>query len=126
MTAAQILDRALTHIRRGWCQHEFVDAYGRNCVIGALAGAKSFTEYFTSAEFRDPEAFAALDALATAIGAARRRPAGRAALELDIALWNDSPSRRQEDVIAALELALIILEQQRVAELAPMHEQMVG
>lgn len=67
--AAQILEK------RGWCQGEYQDSFGRCCLQGALLKARKDRGLFrTPIPFYEPKAV----------------------------LWNDTPGRTKEEVIALL------------------------
>ena len=93
MSTAETLLEAAGMIRaRGWCQGEFFDADGRVCAMGAIHRAAGWHE-----------------ALIVAAERHLRSVVGR-----DVPGWNDAGGRKADEVIAALEKAASLADQESI------------
>lgn len=119
MTAGDILRGAATHIRqRGWAQGRagaslhLTTPFG-NCARNAIADVTHDNRCYGEARA------IAFDALLTAIGSPRRFSRESIWALDDIYDWNDGAGQTPENVIAALELAAVIADQQAAARATP-------
>jgi hypothetical protein len=101
MKSSVILRRAHDAlVKHGWCQQNYVDTHGHICLVEALFHVVDRRQRWQ----RDGSPMAAYRVLSRVIG------------NDHLALWNDEKERTLPEILAALEAAAVIADEQERAQ----------